>query len=82
MGNPQSGTPDRLFLYKKSRFPVEVQQAQFDVAKEYFDSPLEEKMLINSKKSACLRGYEPIAAQTLDEGSPPDLKEGFLLDES
>tara|TARA_Y100000758_G_scaffold220635_1_gene159051 strand:+ start:699 stop:1688 length:990 start_codon:yes stop_codon:yes gene_type:complete len=68
-----------FFYIKNHGIPVEVQQAQFDVAKEYFDSPLEEKMLINSKKSACLRGYEPIAAQTLDEGSPPDLKEGFLL---
>ena len=68
-----------FFYIKNHGVPVEVQKAQFDVAVEYFKSPLDEKMQVNSKKSDCLRGYEPIAAQTLDEGSPPDLKEGFLL---
>ncbi|RRU72080.1 isopenicillin N synthase family oxygenase [Stutzerimonas xanthomarina] len=68
-----------FFYIKNHGVPVELQKAQFDVAKEYFKTPLHEKMLVNSKNSSCLRGYEPIAAQILDEGSPPDLKEGFLL---
>ena len=68
-----------FFYIKNHGVPLELQQAQFAVAKDYFRTPLEDKMRINSKKSSCLRGYEPLAAQTLDEGSPPDLKEGFLL---
>ncbi|EJD6546897.1 MULTISPECIES: isopenicillin N synthase family dioxygenase [Klebsiella pneumoniae complex] len=68
-----------FFYIKNHGVPVELQKAYFDLAKEYFASPMDEKMQISSKNSVYLRGYEPIAAQTLDEGSPPDLKEGFLL---
>ncbi|MCC4981717.1 2-oxoglutarate and iron-dependent oxygenase domain-containing protein, partial [Klebsiella pneumoniae] len=67
-----------FFYIKNHGVPVELQKAYFDLAKEYFASPMDEKMKISSKNSVCLRGYEPITAQTLDEGSPPDLKEGFL----
>ncbi|EOD8996023.1 TPA: isopenicillin N synthase family oxygenase [Klebsiella pneumoniae] len=68
-----------FFYIKNHGIPLELQKAQFEIAKDFFKTPLMEKMLLNSKASNCLRGYEPIAAQTLDEGSPPDLKEGFLL---
>lgn len=68
-----------FFYIKNHGVPAALQAAQFEVAREYFSAPLAEKLQLNSKHSACLRGYEPIAAQTLDEGSPPDLKEGFLV---
>ena len=41
--------------------------------------PLAEKMAINIASSAIMRGYEPMAIQTLDSGSPPDLKESFMM---
>lgn len=68
-----------FFYIKNHGVPLEIQKAQFHTAREYFKTPLSEKLRLTSKNSACLRGYEPIAAQTLDEGSPPDLKEGFLV---
>ena len=34
-------------------------------------------MAVHRDLSDCMRGYEPIAAQALDAGSPPDLKESY-----
>ena len=50
--------------------------------KTVFDLPIEKKLEIDFKNSKCLRGYEPMAAQTLDEGSPPDLKKGSCQEKS
>ncbi|MCC6001778.1 MAG: isopenicillin N synthase family oxygenase [Pararhodobacter sp.] len=58
--------------------PQEVMDGQLALAKQFFDLPLEEKLALDSKNEDSTRGYEPMAAQTLDEGSPPDLKEGFM----
>ncbi|MCR9126691.1 MAG: hypothetical protein NXH82_11240 [Rhodobacteraceae bacterium] len=58
--------------------PQEVMDNQLKLAAQFFDLPLEEKLALDSVKEASTRGYEPMAAQTLDEGSPPDLKEGFM----
>ncbi|MAM60274.1 2-oxoglutarate and iron-dependent oxygenase domain-containing protein [Maritimibacter sp. UBA3975] len=67
-----------FFYIKNHGIAQEVMDAQLDLAAQFFDLPLEEKMKLDSVHEASTRGYEPMAAQTLDEGSPPDLKEGFM----
>lgn len=51
----------------------------FAEAKAFFDRPMDEKLHIKAADLRCLHGYEPLRAQTLEPGSPPDLKEGFLM---
>jgi isopenicillin N synthase-like dioxygenase len=58
--------------------PEDLTQGQLDWARRYFDLPLARKMELDIANSPIMRGYEPMASQTLDEGSPPDLKEGFM----
>jgi isopenicillin N synthase-like dioxygenase len=50
-----------------------------DLARDFFDLPDEEKRRIDGTKSGAMRGYEPMAAQTLDVGTLPDLKEGYQM---
>lgn len=44
-----------------------------------FALPLDERMAISLQHSTCSRGYEPMGAQRLEEGAPPDVKEGFYV---
>ncbi len=43
----------------------------------FFALPVEQRLAVALAKSPCNRGYEPMQAQTLEPGMPPDLKEGF-----
>jgi isopenicillin N synthase-like dioxygenase len=71
---------DTGFFYAKNHgVPGAVTAGQLQLAKEFFGLSLDEKLKVDARLSSCTRGYEPLAAQTLDEGSPPDLKEGFLI---
>ncbi len=45
----------------------------------FFALPLADRMAIDLKKSTCHHGYEPMQAQRLEAGAPPDLKEGFYI---
>jgi isopenicillin N synthase-like dioxygenase len=45
----------------------------------FFDRPLAEKLTLNKAFSAANRGYEPLGAQTLEAGAPPDRKEGYYI---
>lgn len=54
-------------------------EAELAAAKAFFEQPIEEKLKIDIKQSSNMRGYEPMGLQTLDEGSPPDLKESLML---
>lgn len=56
----------------------ELMNRQLDLAREFFALPIEEKLEVDMRRSRYLRGYDAMTAQTLDEGSPPDLKEGFM----
>lgn len=48
----------------------------FAEAKRFFSQSLETKLAVRQTPMSP-RGYEPLEAQTLDKGSPGDLKEGF-----
>lgn len=48
-------------------------------AKAFFEQPMTRKQAIDKALSFCNRGYEPLKAQTLEPGAPPDLKEGFYI---
>ena len=53
----------------------------FQQSREFFALPMEQKLALSMAQSACRHGYEPLKAQTLEVGAPPDLKEGFLAGE-
>jgi len=51
----------------------------FAEARRFFEQPVERKLKVALKNWPALRGYDPMLEQTLDEGSPSDLKESFYL---
>ena len=53
----------------------------FQQSRGFFALPMEQKLALSMTQSACRHGYEPLKAQTLEAGAPPDLKEGFLAGE-
>jgi isopenicillin N synthase-like dioxygenase len=61
------GVPERLIA------------ALFDETKRFFDSPAAVKSAVDKSLSFCQRGFEPMRAQTLEAGAPPDLKESFYI---
>jgi isopenicillin N synthase-like dioxygenase len=50
-------------------------------SRDFFALPMEQKLALTTANSRCRHGYEPLKAQTLEPGAPPDLKEGFLAGE-
>ena len=68
------------FFYIKNHgiAPVLIEQVLAETA-SFFDQPEEKKLAVSKSKSKCNRGYEPLRAQTLEAGAPPDLKESFYL---
>ncbi|KAE8453699.1 hypothetical protein EG329_009210 [Mollisiaceae sp. DMI_Dod_QoI] len=61
--------------------PSSLQEAVFKGSEELFTLPMEEKVKLDRGKSigASNRGYELIGGQGLQEGTLPDLKEGFYV---
>src|SRR6185436_1472828 len=51
----------------------------FAQSQRFFALPVEDKLRVALKNWPCRRGYEPLLAQQLDQGSPQDLKEIFTL---
>ena len=54
-------------------------QSLFNETKRFFDSPPAVKSAVDKRLSFCQRGFEPMRAQTLEAGAPPDLKESFYI---
>jgi isopenicillin N synthase-like dioxygenase len=48
-------------------------------SRTFFALPPDRKLALNAEASPCRHGYEPLQVQTLEPGTPPDLKEGFLM---
>ncbi|CAN5515738.1 2-oxoglutarate and iron-dependent oxygenase domain-containing protein [soil metagenome] len=53
----------------------------FEATEAFFNQPVDAKAALDKKFSKCNRGYEPLKAQTLETGAPPDLKESFYIGE-
>jgi isopenicillin N synthase-like dioxygenase len=61
------GVPERLIA------------ALFGETRRFFDSPVAVKSAVDKSLSFCQRGFEPMRAQRLEAGAPPDLKESFYI---
>ncbi|MEC7490169.1 MAG: 2-oxoglutarate and iron-dependent oxygenase domain-containing protein [Pseudomonadota bacterium] len=59
----------------------ELQANVFSQAAAFFLLPENHKRAIDMSLSPHNRGYEPLGGQTLEDGSPPDLKEGLYIGE-
>ena len=65
---------DKGFFYMKGHGVSEhLRQSVFRQSEAFFALPLTEKDAIALEHSPCNRGYEPLRAQTLEIGQPPDL---------
>jgi isopenicillin N synthase-like dioxygenase len=71
---------DKGFFYIKSHGVSETLiDNVFKEAAAFFALPAEQKAEVDKAKSKCNRGYEPLQGQTLEPGTPPDLKEGYYI---
>jgi isopenicillin N synthase-like dioxygenase len=69
---------DTGFFYVRNHGVGETLVAeQLAQARRFFALPLDEKMKLDMTRNQGPSGYEAMKLQTLDLGSPPDLKEGF-----
>ncbi|HEX4409737.1 MAG TPA: 2-oxoglutarate and iron-dependent oxygenase domain-containing protein [Xanthobacteraceae bacterium] len=70
---------DTGFFYIKGHgVPAALITQVFQQSRAFFALSMEQKLALASANSRCRHGYEPLKAQTLELGAPPDLKEGYL----
>jgi len=73
---------DRGFMYVSGHgVDPDLQKQVFAQAAVFFGQPEETKLAIDMTLSPHNRGYERLGGQTLEDGSPPDLKEGLYIGE-
>jgi isopenicillin N synthase-like dioxygenase len=70
-----------FFYVSNHGIPTELIGRVFRDSRALFGLPVERKEAIHKAHSPANRGYEPLRGQTLEPGSPPDLKEGFYIGE-
>ncbi len=71
---------DKGFMYVVGHgIPSSLQSAVFEESSRFFTASEEVKSAVNLSRSPCHRGYEPLRAQILEPGTPPDLKEGYYI---
>jgi len=71
---------DKGFFYiRNHRIPEPLVEAVFAETAAFFALPADAKAAVDKARSRANRGYEPLQAQTLEPGAPPDLKEGFYI---
>jgi isopenicillin N synthase-like dioxygenase len=59
--------------------PLAKQQGALDSAKKFFSLSQEEKDKVSKNNNTWNRGYEMLRSQMLEEGTQPELKEGFYI---
>ena len=73
---------DRGFMYVSGHgVEPDLQKQVFAQAAAFFVQTEETKLAIDMTLSPHNRGYERLGGQTLEDGSPPDLKEGLYIGE-
>jgi isopenicillin N synthase-like dioxygenase len=71
---------DTGFFYVKNHgISAQSLELQLEWSRRFFALPTETKLELTMAGAKGPIGYEPMKLQTLDLGSPPDLKEGFQL---
>jgi isopenicillin N synthase-like dioxygenase len=68
-----------FFYIANHGVPAGLIEAVFAESKRFFDLPIEVKRAVDKSKSGCHRGYDGYREQTLEPGTPPDLKEGYYV---
>lgn len=68
-----------FFYIRNHGIPAELQARMFAATEAFFNQPMPAKLALDKALSPCNRGYEPLRAQTLEAGAPPDLKESFYI---
>jgi isopenicillin N synthase-like dioxygenase len=78
--NLRAACVDKGFFYISNHGIAEELVAEVLAQAEcLFALPAEQKATLNKSLSRASRGYEPMKGQTLEAGTPPDLKEGFYI---
>ena len=72
-----AGLSAGFFYVSGHGVPEALIERQFALTRALFDLPASAKEAVSLKRSRCLRGYEALGEQRLDEHSRPDLKESF-----
>lgn len=68
-----------FFQIKNHPVPLEHQQAVVNSAKKFFALSQEQKDAVSKDKTTWNRGYEMLRSQILEQGTQPELKEGFYI---
>ena len=70
-----------FFYIREHGIATELIDRVFRESHALFNLPENQKQAIHKAHSGANRGYEPTKGQTLEPGTPPDLKEGFYIGE-
>ncbi len=78
----RSTCADKGFFYIRNHGVDPALQARvFQASEAFFNLPMEQKRRVDMKLSPANRGYDPLRGQTLEAGTPPDLKESYYVGE-
>lgn len=64
---------------KNHRIDLAKQRAVMENSKKFFEMPFESKETVSKNNNSWNRGYEMLRSQILEEGTEPELKEGFYI---